>query len=140
MIPGDGVQNESQRDLVAAAAVSTAISTVTAIVTTSAAVATISTATAEGALLLGRTVFAGASLAHTQRAAGKILAIELLDGGLGLGIGAHRDEAETAGTVRVPIHNDLDGRNRAALLKDFLQFGFGGLIREVGDVETIAHG
>src|SRR5260221_11978587 len=125
----------------AVATISTAISAVaaaiSAIVTTA---TTVSTTTAEGTLLLGRTVFARASLADAQRATREILAIQPLDGGLSLRIGAHGNETEAAGAVRIPIHDDLDGRDRAALLKDFLQFGFGGLIREVGDVEAIAHG
>src|SRR5262249_54760815 len=46
-----------------------------------------------------------------------LLAVEGGDGGLGLRVAAHFDEAEPLGTAGVPVHEDLRRLHRAVRLK-----------------------
>ena len=130
----------------AIAAVVTAIfviTTLATLVTTTAtpmvATAIISGISAAERTLLRRTIFTRASLAHAKGATTEILAIEPFDSRLRFRIGSHCDEAESARAIGLTIEHDLNGRDRSALLKELLQLGFGCLVREVGDVKTVAH-
>src|SRR5262249_34204648 len=75
-----------------------------------------------------------------QPAAVHLLVAEPLDGGLGLLVAAHLDEAEALGAAGVPVHDDLGRLHRAELGEQLLQRAVGHPISQVADVQLLAHG
>jgi hypothetical protein len=59
----------------------------------------------------------GAGLIHGQRTAIEVVAIEFLNGAVGLIVVRHHHEAETSGTAGFPIGDDLGLFHRAKRLK-----------------------
>src|SRR5262249_50657506 len=109
-----------------AAAVATATTAATAV----AAAATAAATAAFGPRL---------GLVDRQRATVAILAVEGLDGRLGLLLGLHFHEAEALGSPRVPVHADLGRLHGAVRLEQLRQFVVGDLVGQVADVQLLAH-
>src|SRR5262249_47469572 len=75
----------------------------------------------------------GSGLVDDQGATAGVLAVEGRDGGLGLLVAAHLNEAEPLGMPRVAVGDDLRRLHRAVRPEQLLQVG-------VGDAETqVAH-
>ena len=77
-------------------------STTTATVSAASTAATASAASATA-------IFAGTGLVDDQVAAVVFGAVELSDRGISRVLARHLDEAETAGTARFAVHNDVSG-------------------------------
>src|SRR5262245_6991391 len=81
------------------------------------------------------------SFVHLEAAPVEILAVELRDGGLGVGIGSHRDERESTGPPGLAVARDgnlFDGPTVRS--ERSLQCVLGGGEVEVADVELATHG
>jgi len=114
---------------VAAAATAAAAAAVAAATTTTAAAAT---ATATAARTLLRDVDA-------ERATFKILTVELVEGLLGTLLRRHLDEAEATRLTGHPIQHERDLADFTAGRELLVDEIFGGVEREVTDVQTIRH-
>src|SRR5262249_18024900 len=78
-------------------------------------------------------------LVDCQAPAVELLIVQGVDGGLRLGIRAHLDETESLASTRVPVGNDLRALDTAVLREQLLQVGAVHAIREVPDVQFLAH-
>src|SRR5262245_28680012 len=101
----------------AVAAATTTAAAVAAATTTAAAVAAAAAATAAAAVLLG------AGLVDGQVAAADLRAGQRGDGGLGLLVAAHLDEAEALRAAGVTVHDHLGRLHRAVGGEHLLQVG-----------------
>jgi hypothetical protein len=136
-----------------AAAVATTATTAAAVATTTAAgatraaTATVATATAEATTAAGTTaateatwaLFARTCFIDDQSTTVHLLTVHAIDGRLSLGIRAHFDEAETLGATGFTIHHDLCRRHGAELREGLLQIIITYVVREVTNVEFVAH-
>src|SRR5690606_18176681 len=131
--------------LVAAAA--TAITTATAAAATATAVtaaattavATTTTTTAAKAAAAGSAGLHGTGFVDHEVTAAEILAMHALDGGLGFGIAAHFDKAETLGAAGVALHHDLGAAHRAEPAEGLLQILITEGIGQIAHVKFVAH-
>src|SRR5262249_39701314 len=81
-----------------------------------------------------------ARLAHRERPPTERLAIERVDGGLGLRVGGELDEGEPSRTPGLAVGHDLDLLDlSAALLEEGSKLRLTGLIRNVPDVQSLRH-
>lgn len=113
----------------AAPTTATAAVAATAAATTTEAPATTATTTA----------FAGLGDVDDKRSAAHLLAVEGIDGRLGLPVVGHLDEPEPAGTAGLAIHHNAGARDRSILREHLLEFRFRGGKRQVSDV-NVCHG
>jgi hypothetical protein len=111
--------------------VATTASAATAIIITAAAAST--TTTAEAAL------FTRTRFIDTKRATLDLLAIELGDGILRIGLGGHGHEGESAGLAREFILHEEHFRDSAGLRKHILQLELRRRERQVAYVQSISH-
>src|SRR4029079_13109683 len=93
--------------------------------------ATARTAAAAGRPLLG--------LVDVDGAPAKLAATQLLDGGLGLLVGAHLDEPETARPPGLSFHHYLGFRDRSDGAEDLPQLQLGGLVGKIANIKTSTH-
>ncbi len=68
-----------------------------------------------------------------------LLAVERLNGSLGLIVVGHLDESEAFGPAGVAIVNDLSGRDLAVLTKQLLKFRAIHLVAQVPDIQLLTH-
>src|SRR5262245_9483803 len=115
----------------ATAAAATAVATTTTTVATAPAAA--AAAATAAALRLG------AGLVDGQVPAVDRGEVEAVDRRLGLGVTAHLDEAEPLGTSGVAVHDHLRRGDGAVGREDLLQPAVGHGVREVPDVQFLAH-
>jgi hypothetical protein len=116
---------------IATAAATTAAATASATAKPAAATATAATPTAVALAFL--------SLVDADRAAHQLVAVELLDRSLRLGIRGHLDEPESARLTRHPIRDDRHGIAVPDLRKDLLQILLPGLEGQITDVQLSSH-
>src|SRR5437667_2059576 len=119
-----------------AAAEAAATTTGAATAATAEAAAAATTAAAETT----RTLFTRARFVDHQRAAVEGLAVHAVDGRLSLGVRAHLHEAEALGAAGVAVHHHLRRRHGTELCECLLQIVVAHAVREVADVEFVAHG
>jgi hypothetical protein len=136
---------------VATTTTAAAVATTTAAGATRAATATVATATAtataEATTAAGTTaateatwaLFARTCFIDDQSTTVHLLTVHAIDGRLSLGIRAHFDEAETLGATGFTIHHDLCRRHGAELREGLLQIIITYVVREVTNVEFVAH-
>ena len=87
------------------------------------AAAAIAAATAAARARLART-----SLIHGQVAAVVVVPVEGFDRGVSVGVSGHLHEAESLGSVRVAVDDDLSALHRAVVTKQLLQVGVGDVV------------
>src|SRR5438105_3928611 len=105
--------------LVAPATTAAATTTVAATATAAAAAATTVTAAAAAATATATAAFGlGPRLIDGKRASFDLFAVESGNGGLGLLIAPHFHEAESFGSARVAVHDDLCGLHSAVGLEN----------------------
>ncbi len=113
-----------------------ATATATAAVPTAAAI----TAPAAPAVTAATTPrFPGLGFVDSQPTAIDLLVMERLDGRLGLLIAAHLHEAEALAAAGVAVVDDLDALHAPELREQLLQFGVADLVRQVPDIQFLAH-
>src|SRR5690606_18835067 len=113
----------------AVAAATTAAATAAAAVTTAAAAATVAAATtATGAVGLGL------GFVDSEVAAIDFLLVQGVDRGLGLGVTAHLDKAETLAAAGVPVVDDFGAGDSAVLAEHLFEVGAGGVVAEIAYV------
>ena len=124
----------------ATAVTTTAATTATAVTAaaTTVAAATIATAVT-AATATGRTGFHRTGFVDDQITATQILTMHALDGGLGFGIAAHFDKAETFRAAGVALHHDLGARNSTVLAKSLFQILIAERVGQVAHVKFVAH-
>lgn len=123
----------------AATAVAAAIATAVATTTIAAAVAAAIATTVAAATAAGGTGFHGTGFIDDQITATKVLTVHALDSGLGFGIAAHFDKAETFGAASVALHHDLGARNSTVLAKGLFQILIAERVGQVAHVKFVAH-
>jgi hypothetical protein len=95
--------------------------------------------TAAEATCAGRTWFHGASFVHHEATTTQRCAIHAFDGSLRFGIAAHFDETKTFRAASVALHHDLGASHRTELSKRLLKITVTHGIRQVADVQFVAH-
>lgn len=129
-----------------ATAATTAVAATAATGTTGTA-ATISTAAAATAIATTGattaeatwTLFTRTGLIDDQGTAFHLLAVHAVDGGLRFSVRAHLDETKTLGSTGFTVHHDLRRRHRAELSECLLEIVVSYAVRQVTDVEFVAH-
>ncbi|CAA9405275.1 MAG: hypothetical protein AVDCRST_MAG64-1945 [uncultured Phycisphaerae bacterium] len=122
----------------ATAAVPTAAAAATA--TVAAAAATAAAATVPAAAAATRAVLTRLGHVDGQVAAVDVLAVQGVDRGLGLLVGAHLDEAEALAAAGVPVADDLCALHRTVLREELLEIRAGRVVAQVPDVQlAVAH-
>jgi len=121
----------SQPHLVATASAAAPAAVAALAATTTAAVAA---ATAAAATILARSRFIDG-----QRPSVEVLAVQGGDGRLRLLVVVHFDKAEPLGAAGVPVHDDLGGLDRAVRCEEVLEIAVGSAIRQVADIQLLAH-
>lgn len=106
---------------------------------TVAAAATIAAARAATAAEATWAFFTGTGFIDDQGSAFHLLAIHAVDRRLRFGIRAHLDEAETLGATGFTVHHDLRRRHGAELSECLLEIVVSYVVRQVTDVEFVAH-
>src|SRR5687767_11384504 len=101
--------------------------------TTAATTAVVAAASGAAAL------FAGPGLVDCQGSALELLAVERLNGLLGLGVVLHLDEAEAPRPAGLPIGNHLGARHHAMLLEESQQVVGACVPHQVADVNILRH-
>jgi hypothetical protein len=124
--------------IAAATAAATVTTTATAAATESAA-ATAAATESTTASAATATIFARTRFVDGQGPAAMLLAIERRDRRLGFLIGAHLDEAESLGSARVAIVDDLSRNNRAVLCEQLLEFRAIDLVAQVPNIKLLTH-
>src|SRR5689334_23487100 len=82
-------------------------------------------------------VLARPGIVDGEAAAADHLAVEGGDGGLGLLVAAHLDEAEPLRPARVTVHDDLRRLHRAVRREHLLQRAVGHVVGQVADVQLL---
>ena len=116
----------------------TAAAAVTAATTTTVAAATTATAITTTAAA-GRTGLHGTCFIHDQAATTQWLTIHARDGCLRLSVTAHFHKTKAFGAAGVALHHDLGAGNGAKLTKRLFQVAIAHGIRQVADVQFVAH-
>src|SRR5262249_26294045 len=101
--------------------------------TAAATSATVATAAATGAILLGP------GLVDGQGTAIVLLAVEVGDGGLGLVIGRHFDEAEAAAGAGSAVGDDLGALDGPVSREEILEVRAAHVVAQISDVKFPAH-
>src|ERR1700674_3283978 len=85
------------------------------------------------------TILSRPSFVHRQWATVVLFFIEAFDRGPSRVIVRHFDESETLASARVAILNHLRAAHRAELCKQFFQIGIRHFIREIANIQLLAH-
>lgn len=101
--------------------------------------ATIATATRTAAAKPARALFTRTSLIDDQCTAFHLLTVHAIDGRLRFGIGAHLDESKTFGATGFTVHHHLRRQHSAKLRESLMQVVITYAVRQVTDVEFVAH-
>ena len=117
------------------AATTATVSAATAATATAAITAAAGATTAEAAW----TLFTRTGLIDDQGAAFHLLAIHAVDGRLRLSVRAHLDKTKTLGATGFTVHHDFRRRHRAELSECLLEIVVSYAVRQVTDVEFVAH-
>ncbi|MGB8473046.1 MAG: hypothetical protein WCE61_03040 [Candidatus Acidiferrum sp.] len=125
----------------------TAVSTIAAASATTAAMTTAATTTASTSTVTTTTASAPAATAALslwtrlidhQVPPAEILAVQGIDGAIGIFVSLHFDEGKTARLPREPVTNQIDARGSYAYLcKPFLKLFFRGGKRKITDIELL---
>ena len=107
--------------------------------TTTVAATTTTTGTTTAAPEAARTLFAWTGFIDDQGTTVHLLAVHAIDGRQGFGVGAHFHESKTLGAAGFPVHHDLRRRHRAELSECLLEIVVSYVVRQVTDVEFVAH-
>ena len=116
----------------ATAAVGATETAATAAAFTTAAAVTTATCT-------GRTWLHGASFVHHQATTTQRCAVHAFDCGLCFGIAAHFHKTKTFGTTGIALHHDFGASHSTELSKRLLKIAVAYRVRQVADVQFIAH-
>jgi hypothetical protein len=95
--------------------------------------------TATEATCAGRTWFHGASFVYHEATATQRCTIHAFDGSLRFGIAAHFDETKTFRAASIALHHDLGASHRTELSERLLKITITHGIRQVADVQFVAH-
>ncbi len=91
-------------------------------------------ATAATAAAAAGTLFTRTSFVDGEGAAIEFVTVHGVDGGLGLFVGAHGDEAETTGIARDAVGDEADFSDDAVRGESVLEIVLGGVEGKVSDV------
>jgi hypothetical protein len=116
----------------AAAAFTTAATTTVAAATTTTAVPTTATSA-------GRTWLHGTRLVDYQATATQRCSVHAFDSSKCFGIAAHFDETKTFGATGIALHHDFGAGNSTELSKRLFKIAVAYRIRQVADVQFVAH-
>jgi hypothetical protein len=116
----------------AAAAFTTAATTTVAAAATTAAVTTTATSA-------GRTWLHGTRLVDYQATATQRCSVHAFDSSKCFGIAAHFDETKTFGATGIALHHDFGAGNSTELSKRLFKIAVAYRIRQVADVQFVAH-
>jgi hypothetical protein len=115
----------------AAAAFTTAATTTVAATTTTAVTTTATSA--------GRTWLHGTRLVDYQATATQRCSVHAFDSSKCFGIAAHFDETKTFGATGIALHHDFGAGNSTELSKRLFKIAVAYRIRQVADVQFVAH-
>jgi hypothetical protein len=118
----------------AAAAFTTAATTTVAAATTTTTTAVPTTATSAG-----RTWLHGTRLVDYQATATQRCSVHAFDSSKCFGIAAHFDETKTFGATGIALHHDFGAGNSTELSKRLFKIAVAYRIRQVADVQFVAH-
>src|SRR5450830_166375 len=124
---------------VAATATAVAATRATAVGAAEAAVAATTTAAAEAATATRGTGFHRAGFVDHHAAATEGLTIHAVDGGLCFGVARHFHKAETLRAAGVTLHHDFGAGHSTKLAKSLFQVVVAHRVRQVADVQFVAH-
>jgi hypothetical protein len=116
----------------AAAAAFTTAATTTVAATTTTAVTTTATSA-------GRTWLHGTRLVDYQATATQRCSVHAFDSSKCFGIAAHFDETKTFGATGIALHHDFGAGNSTELSKRLFKIAVAYRIRQVADVQFVAH-
>jgi len=120
----------------AAAVGATETAATAAAFTTATTVAAAATTETAGA---GRTWLHWASFVHHEATTTQRCAVHAFDGCQSFGIAAHLDETKTFRAASVALHHDLGASHRTELSERLLKIAVAYRIRQIADVQFIAH-
>ncbi len=130
----------------AAAFATTAASTAAAVGATETAAAaafttatTVAATTATETASAGRTWLHGTSFVHHEATATQRCTVHAFDGCQSFGIAAHLDETKTFRAASVALHHDLGASHSTELSERLLKIAVTYRIRQIADVQFIAH-
>jgi hypothetical protein len=121
------------------AATATAAAFTTAATTTVAATTTTTTAVPTTATSAGRTWLHGTCLVDYQATTTQRCSVHAFDSSKCFGIAAHFDETKTFGATGIALHHDFGAGNSTELSKRLFKIAVAYRIRQVADVQFVAH-
>jgi hypothetical protein len=124
-------ERESPTTPPAATTAPTSTTTTTTTTTSTSAAAASSAATSSAATLIGT----GTSLVHVHLTALQLLAVQVVDRGLGFFLGGHLHERESPGLAAKLVRDDVHGRDLPEGFEGFPQIAFGDVARQVSYVD-----
>jgi hypothetical protein len=116
-----------------------AAATFTTAATTTVAAATTTTAVTTAATSAGRTWLHGTRLVNYQATATQRCSVHAFDSSKCFGIAAHFDETKTFGATGIALHHDFGAGNSTELSKRLFKIAVAYRIRQVADVQFVAH-
>jgi hypothetical protein len=120
-------------------ATETAAAAFTTAATTTVAAATTTTAVPTTATSAGRTWLHGTCLVNYQATATQRCSVHAFDSSKCFGIAAHFDETKTFGATGIALHHDFGAGNSTELSKRLFKIAVAYRIRQVADVQFVAH-
>jgi hypothetical protein len=123
----------------AAAATTTVWATETAAAAAFTTAATTTTAVTTTATSAGRTWLHGTRLVDYQATATQRCSVHAFDSSKCFGIAAHFDETKTFGATGIALHHDFGAGNSTELSKRLFKIAVAYRIRQVADVQFVAH-
>lgn len=123
-----------QQDLPAAAAAAAATTAAEAATATTATATAAATAEA-AATTTTAAAFTRAGFVHREITAIKVLPVEGCHRGIGFRVVCHFDKRKPARPTRLAIHHERRRRNLPMLFKELAQLIFGGLEREITNIQ-----
>jgi hypothetical protein len=143
-VPAVSVSFVAAAATVAAAAIAAAVSAVapvfaSAVAAVSAAAVATTAAVTTTATSAGRTWLHGTRLVDYQATATQRCSVHAFDSSKCFGIAAHFDETKTFGATGIALHHDFGAGNSTELSKRLFKIAVAYRIRQVADVQFVAH-
>jgi hypothetical protein len=107
--------------------------------TTTVAATTVAATTTTAATSAGRTWLHGTRLVDYQATATQRCSVHAFDSSKCFGIAAHFDETKTFGATGIALHHDFGAGNSTELSKRLFKIAVAYRIRQVADVQFVAH-
>jgi hypothetical protein len=121
------------------ATATTVAATATVAATTTVAAAAATTAVPTTATSAGRTWLHGTCLVDYQATTTQRCSVHAFDSSKCFGIAAHFDETKTFGATGIALHHDFGAGNSTELSKRLFKIAVAYRIRQVADVQFVAH-